>query len=753
MVLYKRKLALVSAIVLQQWLAMPVLAQQDDKSDSSLEDVTVTASRGSAGDINHAAATVSVITADEIEQHNAKDIKDALRYEPGVDVRRSAYRPAGVAGIIGRGGNEGISIRGLDGNRVLLLEDGVPLPRAYSMGITSAGRGAYTDTDLYQRIEILRGPASSLYGSDGLTGAVNFITKDPQDLLNVFGKNSYFSIRPSYDSVDHSFSTVATMALGSERWQGMLVLGGRYGNETDNKGEQDITGGNRSRSDPLRYNNRSVLGKLVFKASAQDTFKLTVGASENKTSGDGLSALSDDVHVYQTRGKVSSQRLGLSYVHDDADNMLIQKLQVALYYREAQTNQYAFEGGNTSVIQGRRTERPRSRDTYYDDAILGTSILAESHVDSGMLKHKLVYGMDASLSTAKASASGSGWRSCTGFEYCEHFPKTEYTVFGFYAQDEMRYGGLMLTPGLRYDTYELKPKASARYDAQAIANGQPAATSSDSAFSPRLALLYEVSPALIPYAQYARGFRAPSPYEVNSFFANTSPNFAYRQIANPALKPETSNSYELGLRGKLTVSSGQLRYSAAAFSGNYSNFIDMKRSGAGTPGDPTINQYVNAAKAKISGYEGKFDWRLNNGFHLKTGFAYTKGTRMDRAGKQTGLDSISPLSVVLGLRYEPNEHWFAQTDMIYNAAKNRADISEPKKFVSPLFFVTDISGGYRLGRHVIVYAGIRNLFDRKYWRWNDIRNLGDSVLLDGAANRDAYTEPGRSFNISAKFEY
>ena len=149
-----------------------------------------------------------------------------MRYEPGVEVRRSVSRTSGISGAsatAGRGGNEGITIRGLDGNRVLLLEDGVPVPRAFSVGTLSAGRGSYLNTDLYQRIEVLRGPASSMYGSDGLTGAVNFVIKDPQDYLNIFNKSTYFSLRPSYDSVDNSFGTSATFAVGGERWQGMLL--------------------------------------------------------------------------------------------------------------------------------------------------------------------------------------------------------------------------------------------------------------------------------------------------------------------------------------------------------------------------------------------------------------------------------------------------------------------------------------------------------------------------------------------------
>jgi hemoglobin/transferrin/lactoferrin receptor protein len=106
--------------------------------------------------------------------------------------------------------------------------------------------------------------------------------------------------------------------------------------------------------------------------------------------------------------------------------------------------------------------------------------------------------------------------------------------------------------------------------------------------------------------------------------------------------------------------------------------------------------------------------------------------------------------VVTGVRYEPSNVWFVQTNMIYNAGKSRDDIATKTNFVSPSFFVMDLNAGYRFSKNVTLYAGIRNLFDRKYWSWNDIRGLS---LADTATNKDAYTEPGRSFNVSMKFEY
>lgn len=749
-------------LALQQWLCASAFAQAADdqstntSSDQSanqtsksaskkLQDVVVTANRAGSTDLDHAAATVSVITAEQMEEHNTRDIKDALRYEPGVEVRRSVYRMSGITGAgatTGRGGNEGITIRGLDGNRVLMLEDGISMPRAFSQGVASVGRGATTDTELYQRIEVLRGPASSLYGSDGLTGAVNFITKDPADLLGVFGKSSYFSFKPSYDSSDKSFGATASAAWGGEQWQGMLILNTRHGNESDNQGSNDVTGSARTTPDPMSYTNRSALGKLVFKPNGVDSYKLTLQATEERDSGNSLSALGNGITAYNTRSQARGQRAMLAYEHIDAEQPWVQKIKANLYYRNADTDQYTYEAGTSTAT----IVRPRFREVSYSDRMMGGGVLAESNFGPESWRHKLVYGLDLSLSTLQVNANGTGWSTCTGTQYCQYFPKTEYSLLGAYVQDEMRTGALTTIAGLRYDSYTLKPQASAKYDAQAVASGQPAVTSRDSAFSPRLAFLYEVTPAFIPYIQYARGFRSPSPQEVNSFFNNT----VYKQISNPDLKPETSNTVEIGLRGKMPAGAGSLRYSAAAYKGNYRNFIDLVTVGGNlTVANPTIYQYRNAAKAEIHGLEARVDYQLDNGLNLKAGVAWTKGTTTTN-GVEQGLESVAPLSVVTGLRYEPGRQWFMQSDLVYNAAKKKADIPTATNFVSPAFFVMDLSGGYHLSRNMTVYAGIRNLFDRKYWSWTDIRGLS---LADSAINKDAYTEPGRSFNVSLKVEY
>ena len=151
-------------------------------ADADKDLVTVTATRTPLL-VSEVPATVTVIDAETIADQMATDIKDLVRFEPGISVRRAPTRFGAAQGVTGRDGNAGFNIRGLEGNRVLIQVDGVRVPDGFEFGAQSAGRGDYVDLGIVESVEILRGPASALYGSDGLAGAVSFLTSDPQDFL------------------------------------------------------------------------------------------------------------------------------------------------------------------------------------------------------------------------------------------------------------------------------------------------------------------------------------------------------------------------------------------------------------------------------------------------------------------------------------------------------------------------------------------------------------------------------------------
>jgi hemoglobin/transferrin/lactoferrin receptor protein len=705
---------------------------------SLLDPIAVTATR-TATATSHTAASVSVITAEDLEEQQAENIKDALRYEPGVTVRRAPYRPGSAALGGGRDGDSSINIRGLEGNRILLMEDGIRLPNSFSFGPLEAGRGDYADLGTLKRIEILRGPASALYGSDGLTGAVNFITKDPQDLLDIYGKKTYFSVRPSYDSTDRSFGATVQAAGGNDMIQGMVIADGRRGHELDNKGSNDSSSTSRTTPNPQDTYSETLLGKLVIKPTAHDTFKFTAETVRQRVDTNVLSAINPPTTLALTgNDRLERNRYSIDYDFNNDAARFFQTAHVQFYYQDSSQDQKSYET--------RGSQASRSRINSYGERMIGGSAFAESTFQTGILTHKLLYGGDGSLDHITNMRNGTVPGVGESPFPNKAFPDTDYTLLGAFLQDQISYGALTVTPGLRFDTYRLSAKTG---DPQYT--GKPV-SSSDNALSPRLAVLYEVSPALIPYAQYAHGFRAPSPDQVNNSFAN--PIYGYTSIGNPNLKPETSDTIEAGLRGKLGTGLGPLSYSAAAFAGRYRDFISQQTvGGTGRPTDPLIFQYVNYSKAYIHGFEGRAEWFLPQGFSLKTAMAFTKGSVDNNGGASAPLDTINPFSAVFGIRYEPSERWFAQADLLFQAAKKSSDIT-PKSctsatcFAPPSSFVVDLRGGYRFNKHVVAYLGVFNLFDRKYWNWSDVRGIADSSPI-----KDAYTAPGRNVSVSMKLDF
>jgi len=111
-----------------------------------LKEVFVSGSRVEQ-DVNDIATTATVISEDDIEEQQPVDMKDLMRFETGVSVRSQPNRASGVFRSTGRAGNEGVNVRGLEGNQVLLQADGVRLPLAYASGPFAAGRGDYIDLE------------------------------------------------------------------------------------------------------------------------------------------------------------------------------------------------------------------------------------------------------------------------------------------------------------------------------------------------------------------------------------------------------------------------------------------------------------------------------------------------------------------------------------------------------------------------------------------------------------------------------
>ncbi|CAG0956999.1 Hemin receptor [Methylophilaceae bacterium] len=751
---YKRRyistlLALMYAGSISQAMAEsePVAEVTESQQPRILNEVVVSATR-TEQDVNDIAATVTTKTADDIEKEMPTDIKDLLRYETGVSVRSTPNRASAVFRATGRAGNEGINIRGLEGDQVLLQTDGVRLPMIYESGPYAAGRGDYIDVEAYKRVEILRGPASTQYGSDGLSGAVSFLTKDPQDLLTL-GKPWQAALKTTYASVDNSWTTVPSFAYANDVVEAMLLASIRNGRETENMGDIGVRNINRTEPNPSDIESQYLLAKLVLKPSENHQFKITIEDLDREVKTTPFSFFGDPFTVaaltnVQVKEDITRRLYKLDYAYDNGSNRWFQRLNASLYRQDSKNEQFGLEERSTAALA------LRTRTTEYAEDAIGGSLQLESNFGNE-IAHRVIYGLDASFSDVTSFKDGFN-SSGAAFVPNKSFPDTDYELFGAFIQDEINVGQFSVIPGLRYDRFELKPHVDSFYLTQ---NQVPPSTLKDDEISPKLGVIWKVDPLANIFAQYAHGFRAPKPSQVNGGVTNlvvATGSGPYTSIGNPNLKPETSDSIELGIRGQ----NDRLRYSASAFKGKYKDFISSNvqvEENVPYSGDNSILvdvlQSINIGRVDISGYELRGEWAFHDNWSISAAYAHTKGESKE-GGVTEPLDTIDPDKLVVGLRYDKSGNYGAQLMMTAVERKSRAPLlpTGGVRYKPENFEIFDLAGYYNFNKNFSVHGGVFNIFDRKHFLWADVRNLSMT-----ATDVDAYSQPGRNASVSFKYQF
>ena len=726
-----RPLALASALACaaisaqaqqQSSESVQVAAARADRSTPVLRDVVISASRDEQ-DADSLPMTVDVIDAKQMEAEQIGDIRELAAKLPNVTVPRSPARFTLAGSPTGRDQNSGFNIRGLEGNRVLMLVDGVRLPRSYTFSANSFGRD-YLDLGLVQRVEILRGAVPALYGSDGMGGLVNFITVQPDDLLKD-GKSIGGRVSASYDGSDNGKRVGATIAgRASQEWSWLLSAGIGRSSALENMGSNNSVGALRTTPNPETDKSHSLLGKLVYTPSAVQKHVFVLEGVDKRADYDLLSARSATVTDSKSNTSMKRWRATWQGQWQQLDTALADELKLMASYQSTSSREFVTETRTPPLAY-------RERDVTYDEDALQLHAQAGKTLRwSNGLSGKFSYGVD--YLRGKVVNEQNGITPPAGESFpLKRFPDTTETSTALFAQAELHYGAFSLTPGLRAEHYSIKPKQQGF--------GGTVVSNSDSAVSPKLGAMFQMNDAWSVYGNYAAGFRAPNAGQVNAFFEN--PLAFYRSIPNPDLKAEKSNTFELGMRGRVNA----LRLDAAVFTGRYKDFIQDQVLVSGNYGDrnnPATFQSVNLNRVHISGFElkanydwGKFaggDWRTN------AAYGYTKGT-----DKSTDLpvDTISPQQLVLGVRYD-RSNVGVQFSASHWAGKKAGDAAA-NAWLSPSATVLDLSAQWRIRPGTRLNVGVYNLTDKKYWRWSDVRSLTNTTQI-----ADAYSQAGRYVRVS-----
>ncbi|WP_223786613.1 TonB-dependent hemoglobin/transferrin/lactoferrin family receptor [Marinicella meishanensis] len=725
-----------------------VRAEEDESLE--LEKVTVTANRTSKT-LDELSNKASVITAEEIDKYLHQDIRDLVRYEPGVT----------VSGL-GRFGLSGFNIRGIGGDRVLTLVDGAPIADEFSFGPALSARRNYIDVDALKAVEIVRGPASSLYGSNAIGGLVTFITKDPSDYYQGSDDQQYVSIKSGWDSSDASFDHTFTYAGGGDRFQGMVVGTHRHGEATQSYFTADrSTGANRMSANPIDNTEVNWLGKMVFQASADHTFKFTaekyqadVDTSVLTQAGSvvfGTVKLSVDAKDSRDRNRFSFEYLGTP------STAMFDEVNVNVYFQNSDSAQNTFEE-RLSPAQVRQT---RTRNSFYEQDNRGFKVSFIKDIDTPV-GQQWVYGIDYDFSDIQTLRAGQTIATQTGEIIPEtsnfptrDFPNSEYQSLGLFVQNELSFlgGRLSIIPSLRWDDFKLTPIVDDIYLSGNSGSPTPAAYS-ESELSSKLGFIHRFTDQWAVFGQYAEGFKAPPIDAVNTGFTNFAGG--YTTLPNPDLNPESSKTTELGLRFKGEQHQVELSF----YRSRYEDFIESLAFRGFNPTTGLLEfQARNLDEAEIVGFElrGHLDLaNFHEGMHLQYAYAHSDGE-----DDTTGLpiNTVQPESLVVGLGYDaPSGRWGSELIMTVNDRKTDiddsaiqpADPADPAvpAFNTPGFSTYDWVGYYNLRDNLRVNWGIFNLTDKQYWQWND-------VLLQpaGAANLARLTQPGRNASLTVRYEF
>jgi hemoglobin/transferrin/lactoferrin receptor protein len=734
-----------------------VLERRSSAGTLNLEQVTISATRQEQ-DVSSVPSTVTVHTREELDRNNVNSIKDLVRYEPGVS----------VGGTGTRAGLSGYNIRGIDGDRVLTQVDGVQVPDGFFNGPYAQTNRNYVDPEIVKRVEILRGPASVLYGSSAIGGAVSYYTLDPDDIIKP-GQDVGARLKTGYSSADESWLTSGTVAGRTAEFDGLLHLSQRNGHETQSHGETGGTGLDRTEANPEDVRTTNVLVKLGWDYADDARFGLTYEHYKDDRDTNQLSAVGGPFNAgrgfgfYKSRtgnDTITRERFGLDH-RFAVDSLLADNIKWTLNYQIAKTDQ------RTEEIYAPSRTVLRNRDTTYKDRQWVFDAQADKAFGIADTDHVITYGTTIKQDKVTGLRTGSGTcltvagacrvmgaaSAADTLTPASDFPDPTINTYSLFAQDQIAWNNWTFVPGLRYDYTQLKPHLTKEFLATADQSGNGEVNDDEKTWhrlSPKFGTTYRFDDNYTWYGQYAEGFRTPTAKALYGRFENLAGG--YQVAPNPDLEPEKSKSYETGLRGQFEAGT----FDVAVFYNKYRDFIDEN---AITPGyTETTFQSNNIKHATIKGMELKGRLNLDafgapSGLYTQGSVAYLYG-RNDDSGEP--LNSINPLTGVFGLGYDQDKYG---TLLSWTLVKRKTRVDSTSfntpdgtstQFKTPGYGVLDLAGFYKVTDDLTVNAGLYNLTDKKYWQWDDVRgydSVGEASVTQ-PANLDRLTQPGRNFAIN-----
>lgn len=636
-------------------LALPVMA-----ADNPEETMVVTAS-STEQNLKDAPASISVITQQDLQRKPVQNLKEVLKEVPGVQLTNEGDN------------RQGVSIRGLSSSYTLILVDGKRVNSRNAVFRHNDFDLNWIPVDAIERIEVVRGPMSSLYGSDALGGVVNIITRK-------VGKSWHGSVtadttiqehRDRGDTYNGQFFTSGPLI---DDVLGVKVYGSLSKREKDD--QQPTSTGETPRIEGFTSRDASV--EFNWTPNENHDIDFAYGRDRQDRDSDSLAKdrLERETWAIGHNGRWDSGNSELRFYGEKLDNK---------------------DPASTGTI----TSESNTLDGKYVLPI-------------GAINQLVTFGGEYRHDKLKDPVNLTGGNSS----------ETSASQYALFLEDEWRIiDPLALTAGLRMDDHE---------------------TYGDH-WSPRAYLVYNATDTLTVKGGWSTAFKAPSLLQLSPDWTTGSCRGACEIVGSPDLKPEASESYELGLyyageegwlegvTASVTTFQNDIddminidRTQSRTLAPSYSNFV-----GFNSDGEP-IFRYYNVNKARIRGVETELKVPFNDQWKLTVNYTYNDGRDLSGGGNKP-LSSL-PFHTANGtLNWTPLEDWSFYVSGNYTG-EQRATTN-----------ATTATGGYVIWNAGAAWQATKNVKLR-----TGVMNLGDKDL---SREDYSYNEDGRRYFVAMDYRF
>lgn len=613
----------------------------------NLAPVVVTATRTEES-IQDVPAATEVITQKDFKQTGAYSVRSALRLAENLDLSE-----AGMTG-------NAVRIRGMDSTETLILIDGKRM----------AGEDASNTANVYEldriplsnvdRIEVVRGASSALYGSEAMGGVINIITKKPTEAGLTVGanvgtreNNNYYhydlgQIGKFNGSFDANFSKVRQYSLNDSK--DTVMFGPRQ--EFNFSGEYELSK-DRGIGMDLGYMKEKLRSNYSDKYSGERPTRLDRYQLYND---ERKSAALD----YHAKTGASDFMIRAYYNQLDKDNDVYDRIKSRKEYPTPQFNSFDRATYETYVLEAKDTTR-----------------ISNAHrITVGGEYRKLKYN------GTRLNTNGKNPETIVINGVTRTRSETDMAFHAFYVQDEWTPNDKwLIIPAVRYDY-------SDKYG---------------SYVAPKVGATYQFSDHFRFKTNYGKGFRAPS---LSQLYMDSTPMPTTHIWGNPDLEPEKSLNWDAGLEGEWGKAFGKVTY----FHNSVTDLIDTDP----LPEEDGIKQvrYKNIHEATIQGVETEIGYHVNDHWTVKGTWNYLDAWN---DSENIRLEDRSKYYGTVQLRYDTENPYGISGIFWYEYANDYFyKDSDTNNYITMGYYgLFNLSVRKSWGENLSAYVGVDNIFDRE----------------------------------------